>query len=77
MALAASKRETHIDIAKGIAICLMVYGHVETIGMGFIYLFHMPLFFILSGYLTRMNAPDVTPLGYAVGGGEKEDKRAL
>ena len=61
------KRENWIDIAKGIAILLVVIGHVN---LGFlnsnmfvnqqnimkwvhftIYSFHMSLFFILSGYL--------------------------
>ena len=44
-----------IDIAKGIGIILVVIGH--TIGSqrvnDIIYTFHMPLFFILSGYLLK------------------------
>lgn len=45
-------RNTTISIAKGIAIILMVVGHTEVQGLltGFIYLFHMPLFFITAGY---------------------------
>ena len=45
-------RNTSIAIAKGIAIILMVIGHAECPGglMSFIYLFHMPLFFITAGY---------------------------
>ncbi|MCM1138656.1 MAG: acyltransferase family protein [Muribaculum sp.] len=41
-----------IDCLKGIAILLVVIGHNanETIGR-FIYCFHMPLFFLLSGFL--------------------------
>lgn len=47
-----NKRNIEINFAKGIAICLMVIGHANvTPYLGrFIYLFHMPLFFILSGY---------------------------
>lgn len=51
------KRIEWIDICKGLAIILVIIGHssLET-GMAFnlksiIYSFHMPLFFILSGYL--------------------------
>lgn len=52
------KREKYIDIVKGIAIILMYIGHFSEMKYGdiqkiifiFIYSFHMPLFFILSGY---------------------------
>lgn len=41
-----------IDIAKGIGICLVVLGHCSTKNVThFIYLFHMPLFFMIAGYL--------------------------
>ena len=42
----------NISIAKGIGIILMVIGHAgcPTWMFQFIYLFHMPLFFFLSGY---------------------------
>ena len=41
-----------ISICKGIAIILMVMGHAEppTLISNFIYIFHMPLFFITAGY---------------------------
>lgn len=63
---AQTARTSAFDVAKGIGICLMVYGHawrgLERSGLaddtGFlskidylIYTFHMPLFFIISGYL--------------------------
>ena len=44
-----------IDVAKGIAILLMVIGHME-VGpyvRGLILTFHMPLFMILNGYLIK------------------------
>lgn len=46
------KRNTAMSIAKGIAIILMVAGHAEAPGAvtSFIYLFHMPLFFMAAGY---------------------------
>ncbi len=55
-------RQKHIDIANGIAICLMVYGHVNSNGASYIYLFHMPLFFILSGYLPKLGKLKKQPL---------------
>lgn len=48
------ERNQTIDIAKGIAIVLMVIGHCyceETVILRTIYAFHMPFFFILSGML--------------------------
>jgi fucose 4-O-acetylase-like acetyltransferase len=48
-------RVPYIDIAKGIAIILVVVGHSTTskVFVNFIYLFHMPLFIFLSGYLFK------------------------
>ena len=43
---------TTLSICKAIAIILMCAGHTEGPGpmINFIYLFHMPLFFIAAGY---------------------------
>lgn len=53
-----SKREIYIDKAKGIAILLIVIGHiillkenVESKFCTYIYSFHVPIFFVLSGIL--------------------------
>lgn len=53
-----NNRDTFLDFCKGIAIFLVVLGHVLEKSMhqmnnlyDFIYLFHMPFFFMLSGYL--------------------------
>lgn len=43
-------RDRSIDIAKGIGIILVVYGHLVNPIHREIFLFHMPLFFLLSGY---------------------------
>lgn len=45
-------KNTVISICKGIAIILMVMGHAEPPNLisNFIYIFHMPLFFITAGY---------------------------
>lgn len=46
------KRIKWVDIAKGLAIFAMIIGHEcpKQPVIGFIFSFHMPLFFILSGY---------------------------
>ncbi|MBE6837413.1 MAG: hypothetical protein E7509_05435 [Ruminococcus sp.] len=46
-------RNSQIDIIKGIGIILMVGGHCGMPFTHFIYLFHMPLFFLMSGYLWK------------------------
>lgn len=46
-----------IDVAKGIAIVLMIIGHTVQFGTpirNFIFSFHMPLFFMLSGYTIKI-----------------------
>lgn len=42
------QRDTNIDIMKALGIILVILGHIYH-HSNFIYLFHMPLFFILSG----------------------------
>lgn len=64
--MASSQRETRIDICKGIAITLVVIGHViasyhntgllkdavffNYVGI-FVYSFHMPLFMMISWFV--------------------------
>jgi fucose 4-O-acetylase-like acetyltransferase len=45
-----------INVARGIGIALVVFGHLNdgTFLRNCIYLFHMPLFFFLSGYLYKV-----------------------
>jgi fucose 4-O-acetylase-like acetyltransferase len=47
-----------VDTAKGIGILLVVIAHAWTRGAvrDFIYAFHMPLFFLLSGYMSKPRA---------------------
>ena len=48
------ERETYIDIAKGLGILLVLLGHIEYMALWkvkFIYSFHMPFFFFVSGLL--------------------------
>jgi len=49
-----SNRIEWLDIAKGIGIIFVIFAHVTTISpalLNYIYSFHMPLFFFISGYL--------------------------
>jgi len=48
------KRIEWIDIAKGLGIIFVIFAHIQSISqvfLNYIYSFHMPLFFFLSGYL--------------------------
>lgn len=51
------KRIDYLDTAKGILIICMLYGHVFLSGnlRQFIYTFHMPAFFIISGMLLSLS----------------------
>lgn len=55
-----SNRLNWLDIAKGIAILLMILGHtsIPSIMSNFIWAFHMPLFFIASGWTTNWEKTD-------------------
>ena len=66
-------RRSDLDRAKGLAILLVVFGHLVArrapAGAGwyealriFVYLFHMPLFMYLSGYVTFMSGAARTAL---------------
>ena len=51
-----SVRRTEIDVAKGFAVLLVVFGHVldrDSIWAYWIFMFHMPVFFFLSGMTFR------------------------
>ena len=39
------------DVLNGIGICCVVYGHSCVTGHNFIYAFHMPLFFFITGFM--------------------------
>ena len=47
-------RQPSFDIMKGIGIIAMIVGHITVTGISrYIYLWHMPLFFLISGYFFR------------------------
>lgn len=60
-----------IDFSKAICIYFVVLGHAlsyyeinECRFRNFIYLFHLPVFFFISGYLFRIKEKEKTPLSY-------------
>jgi fucose 4-O-acetylase-like acetyltransferase len=61
----AGARDPVIDVARGLAILLVVLGHNRAISLWSphfvqaIFLFHVPLFFLLSGYVFRRERFDV------------------
>ena len=61
MDIKANKRIDWIDCAKGIGILLMIFAHcihvvpLQVLIRGFIFSFHMPLFFILYGVTFRFS----------------------
>lgn len=48
-----SGRIVWIDYAKAVGITLVVFAHMPSLFSSIIFLFHMPLFFMLSGYLYK------------------------
>jgi len=56
--LTETGRDYQIDAMKGVAIILVLFGHVTTPGFAdrLLYSFHMPLFFFLSGYVAFASA---------------------
>ena len=52
------KRDVTIDLIKGLCIFLMVAGHAQIPCKSFIYLFHMAVFFMASGFVYRDSTSD-------------------
>ncbi len=54
-AISKQNRLEYIDVARGIAIILMIFAHTchEPITRRIIYSFHMPIFFVISGYFYK------------------------
>ena len=48
-------RKIYVDFLKGLCMCLVIIGHcrIPELGIRFIYLFHVPMFFFLSGLLYK------------------------
>ena len=52
------ERNRIIDLIKGIAIVMMVGGHCSMPGSHFVYLFHMSIFIVASGYFFKYTNSD-------------------
>ena len=65
-----NQRLPYVDVAKGFAIWLMILGHfnVGDLLHTYIYSFHIPLFFFISGMFFRNNKPFFQNLESAVRG---------
>lgn len=72
MSLTKANHDEFVDILKGIAIVLVVIGHsisaVDSLCpfFNFIYSFHMPLFFFLSGYVEEKGRSKYAHKKYAM-----------
>ena len=49
----APARLAGVDLARGLGIIAVVVGHSQALFAGYVYFFHMPLFFLLSGLLAK------------------------
>ena len=57
-----TKRIEALDIAKGIGIILVIIGHLSSSYLrDWIYSFHMPLFFIIPAYASRLKISIIPP----------------
>lgn len=54
-----NKRDSCIDIIKGLGISFMVAGHCGSPITKFITLFHMAIFFVASGYCYKEKMPKI------------------
>ena len=58
-------RDMTVDVMKGLGILAVIAGHLVETGRGFIFSWHMPLFFILAGYFYREREPLAEARKYA------------
>lgn len=68
-------RTAWIDNAKGIAIICVILGHfgINNVLTSIIYTFHMPLFFVISGFFLNKNIENTSPRDFI----NKKIKRLL
>lgn len=63
-----SSRIDYIDVFRSIGIILMVMGHIgfgETFDF-FIHAFHMPMFFVISGFFYKPKSSEELPIGQMI-----------
>ncbi|MDE6272752.1 MAG: acyltransferase family protein [Muribaculaceae bacterium] len=51
-----NRRDINLDIVKGIGIIAVIVGHLSPYGVKFIFSFHMPLFFVIAGFLYKQTS---------------------
>lgn len=55
--MGTKSRTVHMDIARGLAVLLVVIGHMRTLVPSYVFYwinsFHMPFFFFISGYFYK------------------------
>lgn len=54
----SSCRIDWVDWMKAIGMYLIILGHFYSVGEKFIYVFHVPLFFVISGFLTKKESDE-------------------
>ena len=59
-----TNRSAYWDIVKGFGIIAIVLGHCGIFAGGFVYLFHMALFFFVTGYFYREEQYGDEPFRY-------------
>ncbi len=60
------KRFDYVDIAKGLGILLVIMGHIQHDYVPFCGSVHIPLFFMMSGYLYELERESYKPFGQSV-----------
>ena len=58
------KRSEYFDIVRGLAILMIVLGHTNLYAGAFVYLFHMELFFFVSGWFFSVEKYGADPLAW-------------
>ena len=52
-------RLNHVDVARGIAILCIIIGHLGNYNIArVVFTFHVPIFFLITGYFTSTNGSD-------------------
>lgn len=64
MNLTTQSRSSYWDIVKGLGIIAIVLGHSCYFAVTFVYLFHLALFFFVSGFLYNENKYGDAPFAY-------------
>lgn len=50
-------RLEYMDVAKGLGIIAIILGHTSTVFEKYVFPFHVPLFFLISGFFLSFRKP--------------------